>query len=140
MSIRGVHHEAVPINADWDEQEHARWRELLIHKLAKRGDMDVDLVRQRVMFDEHIGFGTQKLLVASLDRFEPAYKPITCRHCRRQLALAIPTRLLFNEGSYCESRVTLRCSSCRAQRMWEPCKTLDELEHSCYAEPGLVTA
>lgn len=68
----------------------------------------------------------------------PDYKPITCRHCARQLALATPQRLLFNEGSSCEGPVTLRCRSCGAQRFWRP--HLDELKHSCYAEPELVTA
>lgn len=64
----------------------------------------------------------------------PDYKPITCRHCARQLALATPQRLLFNEGSYCESRVTLRCSSCGAQLMWKPVQNLDETAQMCYAE------
>lgn len=66
----------------------------------------------------------------------PNYKPITCRHCARQLALATPTRLLFNEGSYCESRVTLRCSSCGAQRYWQP--HLDESAQMCYADRDTV--
>lgn len=48
------------------------------------------------------------------------YKPITCRHCHAQLALATPTRLLFNQGSYCDEPVPLRCSSCGARRYWQP--------------------
>lgn len=47
-------------------------------------------------------------------------KPITCRHCKRQLALATPHRLLFNQGSYCDEPVPLRCSSCGARRFWRP--------------------
>lgn len=52
------------------------------------------------------------------------YKPITCRQCQRQLALATPYRLLFNQGSYCESKVTLRCSGCGAQRYWHPMREM----------------
>lgn len=54
------------------------------------------------------------------------YKALDCLHCRRQLALATPTRLLFNQGSYCESKVTLRCSTCGAQRCWQPLRVLDK--------------
>lgn len=69
---------------------------------------------------------------------QPLYKPITCRHCSRQLALATPTRLLFNEGSSCDKPVTLRCNSCGAERFWRA--LLDESAQMCYAEPELAAA
>lgn len=56
------------------------------------------------------------------------FKPITCRHCQRQLALATPRRLLFNQGSYCDEPVPLKCSSCGARRYWRPlAETIDTL-------------
>ena len=48
------------------------------------------------------------------------YKPLHCRHCHRQLALATPTRLLFNVGVYCDEPVALRCMTCGARRFWRP--------------------
>lgn len=58
---------------------------------------------------------------------QPDYKPIRCTHCQHQLALATPTRLLFNQGSYCDEPVPLRCSNCGARRFWRPRRTLDTL-------------
>ena len=48
------------------------------------------------------------------------YKPLNCRHCGRQLALATPQRLLFNMGCCCDEPVALRCSTCGARRYWRP--------------------
>jgi DNA-directed RNA polymerase subunit RPC12/RpoP len=61
------------------------------------------------------------------------YKPITCPHCDAQLALARPDRLLFNQGSYCDEPVPLRCSRCGARRFWKPVQTIDESVTVCYA-------
>jgi len=56
---------------------------------------------------------------------QPDYKPLTCPHCRCQLALATPTKLLFNAGSCCDKPVTLRCTTCGAERFWKPQPALD---------------
>ena len=57
---------------------------------------------------------------------QPDYKPICCRHCGRQLALATPERLLFNVGVCCDEPVALRCTGCGARRYWRPLgETLD---------------
>ena len=62
-------------------------------------------------------------------------KPITCRHCKRQLALATPYRLLFNQGSCCDEPVALRCTSCGARRFWRPvAETLDSAFVVSYTE------
>jgi RNase P subunit RPR2 len=61
------------------------------------------------------------------------YTPLTCPHCKAMLVLARPDRLLFNNGCYCESKVTLRCSTCGAQRYWQPERTIDEPVTICYA-------
>lgn len=53
------------------------------------------------------------------------FKPICCPHCKRQLALATPTRLLFNQGSCCDEPVALRCLTCGARRYWRPVRVLD---------------
>ncbi len=53
------------------------------------------------------------------------YKPIICRRCGRQLALATPTRLLFNQGSCCDEPVALRCTGCGARRYWRPVRIID---------------
>lgn len=55
----------------------------------------------------------------------PDYKPLACTHCARQLALATPTKLLFNAGSCCDKPVTLRCTTCGAERFWKPQQSLD---------------
>lgn len=54
------------------------------------------------------------------------YKPITCRHCGRQLALATPERLLFSMGCCCDEPVALKCTTCGARRYWRPLRAVDE--------------
>jgi hypothetical protein len=56
---------------------------------------------------------------------KPDYQPIYCRCCHRQLALATPTRLLFNVGCVCDEPVALKCSSCGARRYWKPVRIVD---------------
>ena len=66
----------------------------------------------------------------------PEYKPIRCRHCGRQLALATPQRLLFNDGAYCDEPVAPRCVACGARRYWRPVgETLDAPLVLSYTEP-----
>jgi RNase P subunit RPR2 len=66
---------------------------------------------------------------------QPDFKPITCCHCYRQLALATPYRLLFNQGSYCDEPVALRCSTCGARRFWRPlAQSLDSVVIEVYTE------
>jgi len=63
------------------------------------------------------------------------YQPITCHHCKRQLALATPYRLLFNQGSCCDEPVALRCTTCGARRYWRP---LQKIDSSAILEPAPV--
>lgn len=66
---------------------------------------------------------------------QPDFKPIICRHCKRQLALATPYRLLFNQGSCCDEPVALRCLTCGARRYWRPLvETLDSVVIGVYTE------
>lgn len=53
------------------------------------------------------------------------YKPLCCRHCGRQLALATPERLLFSMGCCCDEPVALKCTSCGARRYWRPVRVID---------------
>jgi hypothetical protein len=62
------------------------------------------------------------------------YKPIRCRCCGQQLALATPTRLLFGHGSYCDEPVPLRCRNCEARLYWRPKKQVDVSPAICYAD------
>lgn len=63
------------------------------------------------------------------------YKPIKCCHCGRQLALATPYRLLFNQGSCCDEPVALRCLTCGARRFWRPLpETIDTVIVVGYTE------
>lgn len=50
------------------------------------------------------------------------FQPLYCLHCRRQLAVASPTRVVFNEGAYTEEPLAIRCNSCGARRYWSPQK------------------
>jgi len=62
-------------------------------------------------------------------------KPIICLHCKRQLALATPTRIVFNGGCYCDEPTPLRCASCGARRYWKPARVIDEHLAIVYTEP-----
>lgn len=65
-----MHNEAIRINPLWSEQDRANAREMLIHKIAKVKQMDVEQARQKVTFSERVDYGKHKLLVATLEMSE----------------------------------------------------------------------